>query len=75
MHAINRRMNEGYAALDLKFRNVQQHNALLVAEIVDLVDHLRENLGKEIDNRRLAVFLRNMAQLLPPQHVSLNPNL
>ena len=44
-----------------------------MAEIVDLVDHLRENLGKEIDNRRLAVFLRNMAQLLPPQHVSLDP--
>lgn len=67
VHNMNRQMNEGFAQLELKCRNLQHHNHALVNEVLSLVEHLRDNLGKEIDNKRLAIFLRNMSQLLPQQ--------
>lgn len=65
VHHMNQQMNEGYAQLELKCRNLSQHNQALVDEVMSLVGHLRESIGKEMDNRRLAAFLRNMAQLVP----------
>ena len=67
VHAMNRRMNEGFASLELRCRNLQHHNQALMSEVFSLVDHLRDNLGKELDNKRLAGFLRNISQLMPPQ--------
>ncbi len=67
VHAMNRRMNEGFATLELRCRNLHNHNQAMMSEVLNLVDHLRDNLGKELDNKRLAGFLRGVSALMPPQ--------
>lgn len=68
--AMNRQISVSYDNLQNQFDNMEKRDNAIIYATIELLSHISQNIGSQLDSSALATFLRQIVPFLPSNKVS-----